>query len=137
MQQISINLWAVLVSGFSTMVWGFLWYGPLFGKTWMKLVGMSMEDMQAGKSKMGRSYLLAFLGSLLTAYVLAHFLGYAGAETAGQGAQGAFWAWLGFVVPMNLSGVLWTNKPWKLYFLEVGYYLASLVTMGLILGGWK
>lgn len=35
----SINYWAVLVSAFCAFFIGWIWYGPLFGKLWMKLNG--------------------------------------------------------------------------------------------------
>jgi len=34
-----INGWAVLVCGVVAMALGFVWYGPLFGKKWLELIG--------------------------------------------------------------------------------------------------
>jgi len=44
----AVNVLAILVVGVAYMVVGFLWYGPLFAKPWMKLVGMTQEDLQRG-----------------------------------------------------------------------------------------
>ena len=49
--EIPINYLAVLAAAVSNMVLGFLWYGPLFGKTWSKLMGwgeMTPEKMNVG-----------------------------------------------------------------------------------------
>ena len=39
-----LNIWAVLGSMVASIVFGFLWYGPLFGKPWMRLSGIVMPS---------------------------------------------------------------------------------------------
>nr|HMU05558.1 DUF1761 domain-containing protein [Saprospiraceae bacterium] len=43
---IALNFWVVLATGLIPMAVGALWYGPLFGKVWMKEADMSMEKIQ-------------------------------------------------------------------------------------------
>lgn len=65
---------AVLVCGVAALVIGSIWYGPLFGKAWMKIMGvenMSEEQKQAMKKGMWMMYLSQFILSLITAGVLA------------------------------------------------------------------
>ena len=88
------------------------------------------------KERMWPKYLLQAVASLLMAYVLLLFVNYTGATTALEGAQAGFWAWLGFIAPTQLAMVLWEGKSWSLYFLNVAYYLVSLVVMGIILAVW-
>lgn len=123
------------------MVLGSLWYGPLFGKQWIALSGISSEKLEGAKAKgMGKSYSLMFVGSLLMAYVLAHAIifasDYLNVYGISAGLTGAFWNWLGFIAPVTLSSVLWDGKPWKLWLLNNGYNLASLMAMGAILSVW-
>ena len=137
MDIIFINYWAVLVAGVASMVLGMLWYGPLFGKRWMQLSGFTQADMEKAKAGgMGKTYFWAFVGALVTAYVLAHFVGYFGADTVGRALQLAFWAWLGFVVTSSLDSVLWEGKPKELYLINIGYRLVSLAVMALIIARW-
>lgn len=74
------------------------------------------------------------------AYVLAHSIIFAGSflHQGGvvAGLQAAFWSWLGFVAPVTLGSVLWDGKPWKLWGINAGYFLVTLLVMGLILGYW-
>ena len=140
-QAVDINYLAVLVAAISNMVLGFLWYGPFFGKSWMKLMNLDKKKMEEAKKKgMGKTYALAFVGALVMAYVLAHAIVFASAyldvDGISAGLMAGFWNWLGFIVPVMLGMVLWDNKPWKLYFLNVGYYLVSLLVMGVILAVW-
>ncbi len=134
-----INYLAVLVSALATIVVGFLWYSPLlFGKLWMKLSMISNADIKKAKQKgMTASYLLMIISTLLMSYVLAVFLDYANALTPVAGLATGVLLWLGFVVPLLLGSVLWEGKSWKLYMLNVAYYLVVLIIMGAILGGWQ
>jgi len=137
---VPINYGAVVVAALASMVLGYLWYGPLFGKVWMKLSGKTQESMSA-KSNMGGMYLLAFIGSLVMAFVLAHALVFASTYLhvmgTSAGLQAGFWNWLGFIAPVTLGMVLWDGKPWKLWILLNTYQLLSLLIMGLILANWK
>lgn len=135
---IQVNYIAVLVCGVIAMVLGSLWYGPLFGKPWMKELGMSKGQMnQAMKKGMAKNYVIMFISSLLLAYVLAHVLGFAsndmGGTSVSNGLQGGFWMWLGFVATTMLGKVLWEGKSLKLYAIDSGYYLALILLMGVTL----
>lgn len=134
MQQVDVNLMAVLVCGVASMIIGYLWYSKmLFGKTWMKLSGVSETDMKKANSNMPVLYGTMFIASLVMAYVLAHFAKYAGALTLTDGVVAGFWAWLGFVATTMLTNVLYEGKPVKLYLINTGYQLVTLVVMGMIL----
>ena len=140
---IEINYLAVFVAGIVATGLGALWYGPLFGKQWIAMTGMKMPETVTPEMKrnMNRGYALTFVGALVMAYVLAYSLVFASlALNAGGVSAGlmvGFWNWLGFVAPVMLGMVLWEGKPWKLYFLNVGYYLVSLLVMGTILALWQ
>lgn len=136
MPPVDINYLAVLGAAIVAMAIGAVWFGPVFGKTWMKLVGKTEKDLQAAKAAMPRLYGSSFLASLITAYVLAHFVDFAQAETISGGVQTGFWAWLGFVLTTSLSGFIWAGRPMKLYYLENGSHLITLAVMGAILAVW-
>lgn len=138
----NINYLAVLGAAISQMVLGFLWYGLILGKTWIKLSGMSQTQINDAKnSGMAKSYSISFIGALVMSYVLAHALVFASSylkvEGVSAGLMAGFWNWLGFIAPVTLGAVLWDRKPWKLWFFNNGYYLLTLLVMGVILALWK
>lgn len=138
---IPINYLAVLACGVMSMVLGSLWYGPLFGKRWVALSGIDMSKMDETKKRgMAKSYALAFAGSLVMAYVLAHSLVFASEYLKvygiASGLMGGFWNWLGYVAPVTLGMVLWDGKPWRLWILLNSYNLVQLLLMGMILSLW-
>lgn len=141
---VTINYLAVLVSAIAGMVIGGVWYGPLFGKQWIAMMGWAPEkvaEMQAkGAKAMYKSYGLMFVGILLMSWILAHAILFASTFLAwyGAGAGAAVGAlnWLGFIAPVLVGTVAWEGRSWKLWTLNAGYYLVVLVSMGIILGAW-
>ena len=139
---VEVNYVAILVASIASMAVGFLWYGPvLFAKPWMKLMGYTKEGMEKAKKEMGKTYGISFLFTLLSAYVLTHimalsqnFYGYSPVMT---GATSAFWVWLGFVMPVQATVALFGGGNWKLFWINTGYQLASLVAMGVVIGLMK
>ena len=108
-----IYFWAILGCVVFSMVVGFAWYGPLFGRIWSKEMGFTEADKAAAMTNPKRMYLnyaLTALGSALVAYVLAHALVFGNAymHTSGLAGNlmGAFWYWLGFMVPVLANEVL-------------------------------
>lgn len=139
MPEVPVNYLAVLVAAVVMMVIGMMWHGPLFGKTWAKLSGVSEEKMRSGG--MARRIGISFIGWLLMSYVLQHAIVFAGKYLGLSGIQAGlivgFFNWLGFIAPVLMAPVLWEGKSWKLWLINSGYFLVSLLVMGIILAVWK
>lgn len=142
-----VNLLAVVVSGLVGFGIGFVWYLPqVFGKQWMKAVGISDTDMKQGAEGMIGKMGISLVSSVIVAYVLSHFMTavflwhgnvYGSVDPLMVGALVGFWAWLGFLATSLVDPVLWLNKPWSLWRINAGHWLVRLVLMGLILGAWR
>ncbi|MEK7632147.1 MAG: DUF1761 domain-containing protein [Patescibacteria group bacterium] len=130
-----VNFVHVLVAGLVAMVLGGLWYSKiLFGKSWMLLAGINEE---AAKKEAPMAYLKMFITALVAAYVLAVFVGFAGAATFAEGAIVGFWLWLGFIFTVTMSSVIFEKRPWKLWLINNGYQVILLVISGGLLAAWK
>src|SRR5438309_1663754 len=109
MVSVYVNYGAIFVVAIVNMALGFVWYGPLFGKQWMSLMGMTKEKMDQAKAKGGmwKGYVLAFVGSLVMGYVVSHAITFAGAylliNGLPAGLMTGFWSWLGFIAPVTLG----------------------------------
>ena len=128
-----MNLIAILGAGIASMVIGFLWYGPLFGKMWMELSGFKKENMGKMKNTAQTGYIVQFIASLVTAGVIGMLITATGATTLVAALMVGFWGWLGFIATTTLGGVLWENKPVKLYLLNNAYHLLTAFVMATIL----
>ena len=134
-----INYPAVFVSALAYWALGALWYSPLlFERPFVALKGWTPEQLAAVEAQSHAGGVgLAFVTSLVLAYVLAHFVRFVGAEDARKGALAGFWLWLGFVATTNLSTVLFEGRPAGLYLINNGYHLAGLLGMGAMLAAWR
>ena len=132
---IEVNWFPVIVASVVSFIIGWLWYGPLFGKTWMKLNKIDMKNIDANKKKgMGKMMILSFIGTLITASVLYILIGNTGVSGIGEGIMLSFWLWLGFLASTTLLGsVLWDNKPWGLFVLNGAYWFVNLIVISLVL----
>lgn len=66
----NINWWAVVVATAVTMVLGTLWYGPFFGKKWMKLEGLT-EDAVNNADGSSKVYAQMGIIALITSMMMA------------------------------------------------------------------
>ncbi|HEX8150579.1 MAG TPA: DUF1761 domain-containing protein [Pyrinomonadaceae bacterium] len=134
-----INYPAVAASAVAYWVLGALWYSPLlFARPFIALKGWTPEQVAAVEAQSHAGEIgLAFVTSLLLAYVLAHFVKFTGAETASHGALTGFWLWLGFVVTTNLETVVFEGRPLGLYLISNGYHLVGILGMGALLAVWR
>ena len=133
---VDINYLAVLVAAIASMALGFLWYGPLFGSQWKKLMNFTDKSMKAVKLTPAQAMAGGFTTTLIMSYILAHFVDYTQSATFVDGAIAGIWLWLGFIATVQLGSVLWEGKPVKLYVINTLHYLAALVVMGGILAVW-
>lgn len=135
MPMVHVNFFAVIAAAVINFIIGAIWYSPgVFGSTWMSLMGKRPEDMRSGA---GQAYAGVFVTALILAYVLARFISLAGAHTIGDGAQIGFWVWIGFVATTSVADVLFGGKPPKLWSINNGYQLVSLVIIGAVLARWQ
>lgn len=128
----NINLLSVIVAAISAFLIGGIWYGPIFGKTWMKVSGFTEEDLK--KRSMLKVFGLSLLLSFLAALVLELFIG-SEADIA-FGAIAGFLAGFGWVSTMLGILYLFEMKTFKAYLINAGYCIVSLTLMGMILGAW-
>jgi hypothetical protein len=141
METITLNYWAIASGAVLSMVIGAIWYGPLFGKKWMELVGVNSTDLEARK-KMQKSagplYLAQFILTLFQVLVLAHLV--ADTQLTG-GLERSLWIWAAFIIPTLAGAVMWTNesgkRKWTRFFIQGGYQLLMYIIYGLLLQYWK
>lgn len=141
MNTIEVNYLAIIVGAVFSMVFGAIWYGPLFGKKWMEIVGVDPRDFEARKKMQktaGPLYAVQFLLTLFQVLVLAHLI--ADTELV-SGLERALWIWAAFVIPTMAGAVMWTNEnkklKWARFLIQGGYQLVLFTVFGLLLQFWR
>lgn len=103
---INVNLWAVLAATAVQFVVGAVWYMGIFAKPWGEMFDfdkLPKEKQREMQKQMGPFYGMQILVTFLTSYVLAHFLI---ALPNVEVWQLAVWLWLGFMLPTQVSAVI-------------------------------
>jgi hypothetical protein len=135
MNKLKINHLAVWVCIILMHVFGFLWYGPLFGEKWMALVGIDQSTMQEDSMNAGL-WILNSVSIIASIYMLAWLLA---ALSITSGVQGAL---LAFLVTFCLHHLplmnanMFAGEPYGLAWITGGYSLTWLTISGFILGAW-
>jgi hypothetical protein len=138
MPSVDINWLAVIVAAVINMAVGALWYSTrMFGREWMKLTGKKMEDIDKMRSQAGPGYGIAAIGALDQAWILAHFVQYAGATSFWHGLVTGFWLWLGFVAVTMAIGIIFEGRSWQLWKINAGYFFVVLLINGGLLAAWR
>jgi hypothetical protein len=128
----NINFLSVVLAAISSFLIGGIWYGPIFGKSWMTEFGFTENDLKnrSVPKTFGLSLLLAFIAAL----ILEMFIG-SEADVI-FGACAGFFAGFGWVATMLGILYLFEMKSLKAYLINAGYCIVSLTIMGIILGTW-
>ncbi|WP_415060531.1 DUF1761 domain-containing protein [Flavobacterium sp.] len=158
-----MNFYAILVAAISTLLVGFVWYGPLFGKAWMAETGFTEEELKKGS--MVKIFGLTFVFSLFLAMIMqvlcihqfgplgliggpdfietakpsyaAFMADYGNAfRTYKHGALHGFMSGLFLALPLVAINGLFERKSWKYIFIHAGYWTVVMTIMGAIVCGW-
>jgi hypothetical protein len=131
-----VNHWAILVSAVIQWLIGAIWYSPLlFAKPWTAMVNPpSGPDKQ---KTMIVGMILSFFGSLVLSFILFHSIAWSGAATYGKGALVGFIEWAGFIAAPNIAQGIYEGRPFKLFAINTGYWLAAMLITGGLLAVWQ
>jgi Protein of unknown function (DUF1761) len=128
------NYGAIVVSALAYWMLGALWYGVLFGRQWMALEGITME--QAKRMNPVLPYAITLGLNLLMAFVLAQLCLWRNANTAGRGAAVGVLLWIGIVGPIVFTTYMYEMRSKELFAINEFFSLVGLCLMGVILGAW-
>ncbi len=137
---LELNWLGILVAVLASMIFGFLWYGPIFGKLWLKHSGLKTKSPPSQQEMMTATALQG-LGTLLTAWVLDHCVQVIMPAVWGAGENGpsyvygfmcAFFLWIGFAVPAQLGAKAWEMKSWIFVGINVVYHFFNLQLIAII-----
>lgn len=120
----------LLLAALASTIVGAVWYSPfLFGKLWMKLSGISYNFSDSEKK---RKMITGTLGSFLGEIFVAAALLLVPLITGASPFILSFIYWIGFMVPVMKDGPLYENRSWKVFFIQAGYRIVSLLVMSLV-----
>ena len=123
---------AVVLAGFAFFLFGALWYGVLFSKSWGRLARVDPEETGGMALTFGATLVL----EVIMALVVAIFM---------QLHEMSGWQWgvhvgllvgLGLVTPAVVINYLYQRKPAGLMAIDAAHLTLGLVIVGAIVGAW-
>lgn len=132
-----VNYLAVVVAAIVAMIIGFVWYSPpLFGKRYFAYLGITVTQNAPGNPGAG-VLALAFVASLVNAWVLALFALNLGGRSVTDGVLLGVLAWLGFMATITAAQVLFEKRPWGYWLLNNGHNVIVQAILGAIVTVWR
>ena len=135
MNHLKINHLAVLVCVILLHVIGFLWYGPLFGESWMSMVGVDPGSAQSSAGQAGL-WITNFVATLAPVYLLAWLFTKLGVTSGLRGAGLAFVITFCMHHLPVMSGNMFAAEHYALAWITGGFSLVGMSISGFILGAW-
>jgi len=135
MSTLRINHLAVWLCIILMHVFGFLWYGPLFGEKWMAFVNIDQESMQ-NDSMNPMIWVLNSIAIIAPMYALAWLLARMDIRSGVMGAVIAFVVVFCFHHLPLMNANMFAGVPNGLAWITGGYSLTWLTISGFILGTW-
>ena len=124
----TVSLTATLAATLAGLALGALWYGPLFGRAWIKAVGKTQDEIRRDFSP-ARVYGTTFALGLIASYIFGLYLGpdpgRAFAVALGA-AAGLFW-----VATALATNYLFERRPIMLIVINGGYHAVRFTLIGL------
>ena len=130
----------ILVGAIVLFLFGFLWYGPVFGRYWVKMIGMTQEQIDEGMKKGMKSMIpqmiTAFVISIVTTSVVYYLLPSFLSLSFGEFVTSILIIWLGFVLPLHANGYLWEKKSLNLTLFNIAESVLSFILLSAIIYYW-
>ena len=133
MHHLHFNHMAILAAALIQFLLGALWYSLFFAKPWMALTGHTKGERPKG---IVVAMLSSAIGALIFSFVLAHVVMWSGAAKIGGGVFVGFICWLGFIAAPLFAETIYEQRPYVLFAINSGYWLAVLVISGGLLAVW-
>lgn len=129
-----IHFIPVLVATVASFAIGFLWYGPLFGKTWQRHVGLS--DAEIKNANMGVIFGSAFILTLVMAILIDSLVPAENTDWL-EGLSLGLVLGVGLVAASFGVNYLFSRRSLPLFFIDAGYHVVILGMIGAVIAAWR
>lgn len=132
MTLIGVNWIAVALGAVFSMILGTLWYGPLFGKLWLKLIDKKSEDLNSNPGM----YVFTFIAALVGSLVLAILINSLGINTWFWGLVAGAVVWIGIGFTGLVTTSIFNETKFGAVLLFGAYQLVLYLVEGLVFAIW-
>jgi hypothetical protein len=123
----------VVISAVFQWLFGALWYGVIFKKSWPKLAGFA--DGEKPKNRIF-GMVASLIACLLLSYALVVIVGVSGSRDIIGGASLAIILWLGIMAPPLFTQHIFENRRANLFAINACYWMLAMAIGGGIAGAF-
>ena len=123
----------ILIATVVYMVLGALWYGPLFGKQWMRATGFEMPA--EGERPGPEIYVVPMIAYLVASVVTAMLAVATGSDSFGEGLVLGLLVGAGYAVTLTMVTTAFNPgmpEPRTLFFVTASFNLVALTVAGVL-----
>ncbi|MGD8731523.1 MAG: DUF1761 domain-containing protein [Anaerolineales bacterium] len=129
----AVNWLAVVVGMVLSMAMGALWYGPLFGNLWLRLIGKTADEIEGDPMDYLKTAVAAFIAMLFLDLVVASF----GAQSLADGVVVGALTFIGFGATLTFVYTTFEGPDERVWLLYAAYQLVVFVIMGGVFAVWN
>lgn len=128
--ELVFSWWQIIIMVIALQIFGFLWYGPVWGKTWMRAMNMTESDVDGGemKKKSFQHFILLVVKVIFIGFLLSAFSGNLFLLTV------VLWGALS--IPGIGMGVIWEKTPKPVALINLSAEIISLLIIAGIYSWW-
>lgn len=122
---------AVFLAVIASQALGFLWYGVIFHKSWLKAWNLKVKNI---KKKDPSPFIMSIIASFLFAYTADYLMRHLGWAGAGGGLRAALYLFIGAQAMFLATHYYFAQVGKKALILDLGSGILTALGMGLVLG---
>lgn len=127
-----VNWIAVIGAAVAAFAIGAIWYGPLFGKRWLALIGRRQEDLGSPTVPLAVSFVMSVVSATALAVIVTPFA----KDVATSALVGAL-VWVASGLVLKLNDLMYGGRPAGLFYLDSIHHLIALVVMAVIVSAFR
>lgn len=132
----NLNYLAILVAAILYFIIGSMWFSLLFGKIWQQELKANHLPKPAQESMMPKM-IIEFIINVIIAFAIAIMVKATGANTLSGGIVLGKIIAFGFVATTLGSVFNWESRSLKLFLIDVGYPVVSIIAATVLLTLWQ
>jgi len=130
------NYVANLVAAIAAFLLEAGWYS-YFYLPWVSGIGRTDEWLRLNSPNRALQFLTALIMAMLMATAISCVVQATGKQSIWRGVKVGVLLWAGFVFTAWSTEYIFEVRPISLWLVNTGYWLAGMVLMGAIVGGWR
>lgn len=131
-----VNYLAIIVAAVAGMLLGTLWYMPLFGRTWLRLMqrdNLTAEEAAKMNKDAMRAHGVGFVMLLIVGFVISNMFAAFGPFAMSEVIFRALFVGIGVVATLGFMNHMYAGRPHKLFFIDYGFMVLTLVVIAVVI----